>query len=247
VRYDPRGVTVVLSPHLDDAVLGAFTVLAGGGEVLVVNVCDAVPPAGHASDWVRLCGGSDDAEQMRLRQVEDRMALAKVGREAIGLGFLEADERPLQADPQTIAEALTGAVPAAGRLIAPVGMGSHPDHLAASAAAASFAARVPVELYADIPYALRAGWPSWVSGANRDPHVDPDVAWERALARLPVARAELKAAVVALDDATRSAKARALDCYASQVGALAGGPHRRFDDDALGYEVRWSITATPTG
>lgn len=247
MKYDPQGVTVVLSPHLDDAVLGAFTVLAGAGEVLVVNVCDGVPPAGHASDWVRLCGGSDDAEQMRLRFGEDRAALATVGRRAIGLGFLEADERSLQADPEAIAGALAAAVPAASRLIAPVGMGSHPDHLAASAAAAGFAARLPVELYADIPYALGAGWPSWVSGADRDPHVEPNVTWERALARVPVARTALKPLVITLDEATRAAKARALACYASQIGALAGGSHRVFDDLALRHEVRWSVTATPRG
>jgi len=240
-------VTVVLSPHLDDAVLGAFTVLTGPGEVVVVNVCDGVPQAGRASDWVRLCGGCDDAEQMRLRHAEDRAALATIGCEAIGLGFLEADERPLQAGPETIAEALEAAVPAAARLIAPVGMGSHPDHLAASSAVAGFAARLPVELYADIPYALRAGWPPWVSGADPDPHVDPDISWERALARVPVERAALDAIVVALDDTTRATKAGALECYASQIGALAGGPHQRFDDDALRYEVRWSITATPMG
>lgn len=240
-------MTVVLSPHLDDAVLGAFTVLAGPGEVVVVNVCDGVPPAGRASGWVRVCGGRDDAEQMRLRLAEDRAALAGVGREAIGLGFLEADERPVQAAPETIAGALAAAVPAAARLIAPVGMGSHPDHLAACVAAVGFAPRLPVELYADIPYALRAGWPAWVSGADPDPHVDPDVPWERALARVPVERAALNAVVVALDDDARAGKARTLECYASQIGALAGGPHRRFDEDALRYEVRWSITTTPTG
>jgi LmbE family N-acetylglucosaminyl deacetylase len=247
VRYDVHGPTVLLSPHLDDAVLSAFAVLTGADDVVVVNVCDGIPPAGRASDWVRLCGGRDDAEQMRLRLAEDRAALSTVGRQAIGLGFTEADERPPAAGPEAIAEALASAVPAASRLVAPVGMGSHPDHLATSAAAAGFASAIPVELYADMPYALRAGLPSWVDGAPPDPYVDPDVAWERALARVPVRDAELLPVVVTLDDATRAAKARALQCYASQIGALAGGPHRRLDDDALRHEVRWRITATPTG
>lgn len=240
-------MTVVLSPHLDDAVLGAFAVLAAQGEAVVVNVCDGVPPAGRASDWVRLCGGRDDAEQMRLRRREDEAALASLGRRAIGLGFLEADERPPQAGAAEIAAALSDAVPAAGRLLAPVGMGSHPDHLTASAAAVGFAAQLPVELYADLPYALRAGWPPWVSGEAPDPHVVPDVSWERALARLAVDRGALEPNVVALDEAARAAKARALELYASQVGALAGGPHRRFGADALRYEVRWAVKATPTG
>jgi LmbE family N-acetylglucosaminyl deacetylase len=246
MRHDPDGVTVVLSPHLDDAVLGAFTMLAGLGEVIVVNVCDGVPPAGRASDWVRLCGGNDDAGQMRLRHKEDRQALATVGRRALGLGFLEADERPLQAVPEEIVRRLATVVPAAARLLAPVGMGSHPDHLATSQAAVRLAGQLPVELYADIPYALRVGWPAWVTGTAPDPHVDADVPWERALGRLAVQRERLSALVVPLDEATRAAKARALECYTSQIGAIAGGPHRRFDDEALGYEVRWRITATPT-
>jgi LmbE family N-acetylglucosaminyl deacetylase len=248
VRHDPAGPTVVLSPHLDDAVLSAFAVLDGPGDVLVVNVCDGLPPAGRASDWVRLCGGTDDAEQMRLRLAEDRAALAAIGRRAIGLHFLEADERPAEATAAAIAARASAAVPAAARLLAPVGMGSHPDHLAtrdAALAVASADGALALELYADIPYALRAGWPPWVSGAAPDPHLDPDVPWERALRRVPVDRAPLAPTVTRLDAPARERKRRALACYASQIAALAGGPHRRLEADALAFEVRWTLM--PTG
>jgi LmbE family N-acetylglucosaminyl deacetylase len=247
VRHDPNGPTVVMSPHLDDAVLSAFTLLDGAGDVLVVNVCDGIPPAGRASDWVRLCGGTDDADSLRRRREEDRAALALVGRRAIGLGFLDADERPPDAVAPEIAARAVAAVPAAARLVAPVGMGSHPDHVATRDAALSLglAGGGPrLELYADIPYALRAGWPPWVSGATPDPHVDPDVSWERALRRVPVAREAMVPTVTALDAARRARKAQALECYASQIAALAGGPHRRFDDEALAFEVRWTVTET---
>lgn len=247
VRSDPAGPTVILSPHLDDAVLSAFTMLDGPGEVLVVNVCDGVPPLGRASDWVRLCGGSDDAEQMRLRHSEDRAALATAGRTAIGLGLLETDERPPEATAEAIAERLSSAVPAAAGLVAPVGMGSHLDHLATRDAALTIAAAagaLGLELYADIPYALRAGWPPPISGAAPDPHLDPGVPWERALRRVPVARERLVQVVTRLDATARERKRRALDCYASQLAALAGGPHRRFDDDVLAFEVRWQVTPT---
>jgi LmbE family N-acetylglucosaminyl deacetylase len=246
VRHDPDGPTIVLSPHLDDAVLCAFTVLTGPGDVLVVNVCDGMPPGGRATAWVRMTGGADNAQQMTLRLAEDRAAMAMVARRAIGLRFLDSDERDPDATPDEIAAALSDAVPAASRLLAPAAIGSHPDHKRTQAAALSFAGQIPVELYADMPYALTAGWPSWVSGAPPDPHVVPEVRWERALARVPVAREALVAQVVALDADQRAAKARALDCYATQIGALAGGPHRRFDDDALAFEVRWAVT-TPTG
>lgn len=248
MHHDPAGPTVVLSPHLDDAVLSAFAILDGPGEVLVVNVCDGIPPTGRASDWVRLCGGSDDAEQIRRRHAEDRAALASIGRRAVGLGFLEADERPADASAESVVARLDAVVPSAARLLAPVGMGSHPDHFVtrdAALALASADAAPPLELYADIPYALRVGWPPWVSGAAPDPHLDPDVAWERALRRVPASRARLTPTINRLDAAERERKRRALECYASQIAALAGGPHRRFDAEALAFEVRWALT--PTG
>ncbi len=237
---------VVLSPHLDDAVLSVFTVLDGPGEALVVNVCDGVPSGGSATEWVRQCGGGDDAEQMRRRRREDEAALAVVGRPSVGLGFLEADERPLDAAPEAIAERAVDAVGVASRLIAPVGMGRHPDHVSTRDAALAMAARggVPLALYADMPYAVRWGWPPWVTGDEPDPNLDPDVPWERRLSRVPVARDSLVPVVTTLDAAARERKARALECYVSQIAALAGGPHRRFGDYALGFEVRWTVTPT---
>jgi LmbE family N-acetylglucosaminyl deacetylase len=247
MRHDPDAPTVVLSPHLDDAALSVFAVLDGPGKVLVVNACDGLPPAGVASDWVRLCGGTDDAEQMRARRAEDRAALAAVGRRAIGLGFLEADARPPDATDRKIAARAHAALPAAARLLAPIGMGSHPDHLATRDAAFELASAeegLALELYADMPYAIRTGWPPWVSDAARDPHLDPAVPWERALSRLPVRRERLIPVVTSLDAKQRIRKARALECYASQVAALAGGPHQRFNDDALAFEVRWTLMPT---
>jgi LmbE family N-acetylglucosaminyl deacetylase len=244
MRHDSTGPTIVLSPHLDDAVLSTFALLAGQAEVVVVNVCDAVPPPGRASDWVRLCGGSDDAAQLRLRREEDRAALATVGRRAVGLGFLEADERPPDATAHEIAARTSAAVPSAGRIVAPLGMGSHPDHFAARDAALALATGhgLPVELYAELPYGIRAGWPPWVSGARPDLHVDPDVPWQRALRRVPASRDQLVPIVTQLDPVLRAGKQRALECYASQIAALAGGPHRRLSDDALAFEVRWALT-----
>jgi LmbE family N-acetylglucosaminyl deacetylase len=249
MRHKPAGPVIVLSPHLDDAVLSAFTVLSdASADVVVVNVCDGIPPSGPASDWVRLCGGHDDAAQMRRRHAEDRAALTEVGRSAMGLALLEADERSAEATCEAIVERIRDRVESAAGILAPVGMGSHPDHLATRDAAFRLWTEEPalgLRLYADIPYAIRVGWPPWVSGADPDPHLDPSVPWERALGRLPVPRDRLSAGVRRLDRAQRSWKSRALGCYASQIPALAGGPHRTFADEALSFEVIWSVSPAP--
>jgi hypothetical protein len=167
-----------------------------------------------------------------------------------GLGFLEADERPPEATPERIANRMGDRVDAAAGLLAPVGMGSHPDHLSTRDAAFLLWASEPslrLELYADIPYALRAGWPAWVSGGEPDSNLDPNVPWERALRRLPVRRDRLLTHVRRLDRRERAHKAQVLACYASQIPALAGGPHRTFADEALSFEVTWSVTPAMPG
>ena len=90
MRYEPDAPVAVLSPHLDDAVLSAWSVLRRPGDVRVVNVCTAVPPPGPAPPWDQLTGARDAAERMRERLDEDREALAKAGREAVALAQDEA-------------------------------------------------------------------------------------------------------------------------------------------------------------
>ena len=68
------------------------------------------------------------------------------------------------------------------------------------------AAGIPVELYADLPYAVVYGWPHWVTGDPPDPHLDVDAYWGERPRRRP--------RVVALDDdrprqsSTRCARTR---------------------------------------
>jgi LmbE family N-acetylglucosaminyl deacetylase len=244
VRYEPEAPPVVLSPHLDDAVLSVFTVLTDEPPPLVVNLFDGIPPPGPAPFSVRLCRATDAAAQMHRRRAEDADALARAGCEAVSLGVLEADSRPRGADPDLaeLNRLIDEAVPTAGALHAPIGMGSHPDHLIARDLAFSLsAAAIPLWLYADLPYAITWGWPAWVSGEASDPNLDPDAAWARAIERLPVAPDALEPEVVRLDEWAQARKRDALAAYESQFSMLAGGPHRRFDGWALTCEVRWRV------
>jgi LmbE family N-acetylglucosaminyl deacetylase len=228
MRLEPSAPPVVLSPHLDDAVLSTWSVLRRPGPVQVVNVCAAVPPAGPAPPWDRLTGARDAAERMRERLAEDRVALAGAGREAVYLEFLDAHYRADPIDPDALLRALADAVPAASELWAPAGIGAHPDHLQVreAALALSRAGGPPVTLYAELPYAARNGWPEWVTRRPARDGLDLDE-WLRA--RLPKGT-PVPGERHVLPRAEVRRKLRALRDYGTQWAALNAGravSHRR--------------------
>lgn len=47
LRVDPAAPAVVLSPHLDDAVINCWSLLTADRDVTVVNVFTASPPQGR--------------------------------------------------------------------------------------------------------------------------------------------------------------------------------------------------------
>ena len=71
---------VVLSPHLDDAVLSCWHVLTKPGQLTVINVFTGVPAGLSAPAWWdQYTGATESAERVRERIEEDRRALALVG------------------------------------------------------------------------------------------------------------------------------------------------------------------------
>ena len=107
--------TIILSPHFDDAVLSCWNLLAGVGEVLVVNVFAGEPPAGTLGWWDQLAGATDSAATVRMRIEEDRQALALAGRRAVNLPFLDSQYREGDQTPEEIVEALRGRIAAENR------------------------------------------------------------------------------------------------------------------------------------
>ena len=223
---------LILSPHLDDAVLSAWSDLPGA---TVANLCTAVPPAGVVGDFDRAKGAVDGAAFMAARLAEDRaaLALAEVG-SRLELGFLDAQYR----DGPLAPDAIRAALPPAERILAPAGLGGHPDHVAARDAA--LATGVPVTLYADLPYAARVGWPAWVTDEAPREHWLPEARWELFLAAVP---RRLTPRAIALDAEQLAGKERALRTYATQFEVLNGGPVNRLLNPAvLGFEVRWDVS-----
>jgi LmbE family N-acetylglucosaminyl deacetylase len=223
---------LVLSPHLDDAVLSTWCDLPGA---VVANLCTAVPPAGIVGDFDRTKGAADGAAFMAARLAEDRAALALAGvAERLELGFLDEQYRDEPLEP----DAIRAELPRAERILAPAGLGGHPDHVAAREAA--LATGLPVTLYADLPYAARVGWPAWVTGEPPREHLMPEARWELFLADLP---GRLTGRSIALDAEQMAAKERALRTYATQFEVLNGGPVNRLLNPAvLGFEVRWDVS-----
>lgn len=245
IGHDPGAPVVVFSPHLDDAVLSTWSTLTRPAEVVVVNVCDGVPPPGTTTWFDRLCGAPDSAAHVRARHIEDRAALALAGREPLGLGLLDGQYVDEPLTPEAVLDALVTHDLVASLVLAPAGIGRHPDHAAVRDAALALArdTAMPVELYAELPYAIRFGWPAWVTAAPAIPTLDVDVVYGRDLVSVPWAAEGLQRSSRRLDPDAQTAKRRAIETYVTQLATLDAGPHEMLRGEAiLGFEASWTVT-----
>src|SRR5215211_5568302 len=113
-------VIAILSPHLDDAVLSCWHLLAGPGVVAVVNVFAGVPPAdAPVGWWDRLSRDGDGRSVVEARRVEDRAALALAGCEPVNLDFIDRQYRPDAQPPPALTDALRERLPAGALVLAP--------------------------------------------------------------------------------------------------------------------------------
>jgi LmbE family N-acetylglucosaminyl deacetylase len=174
---------------------------------------------------------------------EDREALALAGRAPRGLGFLEGQYREEPLDLRAVAATLEGEMPACSGIVLPAGIGGHRDHLVTRDAGFELAREeVPITLYAELPYAIHKGWPHWVTGAERDPHLDPGSDWDFYLETAPCPMEALRVAARTLTGGEADAKLAALKTYRTQFSSLNSGAIDRFGNPAIRrYEVFWSV------
>ena len=140
---------VVVSPHLDDAVLSCWSLIDSLEQIVVVTVFTGAPPPGFGSDWDSDTG-VDSATRMAQRNAENRAALALAGREPVDVGLLECEYPgggivPREAIRPFVAEAQTVYVPAG------IGL-EHANEEHAVVRDAVLAVRPDARLYADQPY-----------------------------------------------------------------------------------------------
>lgn len=171
---------VVLSPHLDDAVLSCGAMLAAArdaaADATVLTVFNGRPDGPLSAEARRFhteCGHGDNA--MALREAEDDLALQTLGVRTTRLGLPEAlyrrDDRgqPRYAHPGAIFRSshdteaslidrlasefsrLT-AITSADLLLAPLGIGGHIDHKVVAAAANHLS--LATLWYEDVPYVI---------------------------------------------------------------------------------------------
>jgi LmbE family N-acetylglucosaminyl deacetylase len=233
---------VILSPHLDDAVLSCWHLLAQPDEIAVINVFAGVPTdLGAPAWWDEYTGASDSAERVRERIEEDRRALAVAGRTAVNLGFLDEQYRPEEQPLAALVEQIERLLDPGGRIYAPAAFANHTDHALVRAAALRLRAEgYEVSLYADLPHATIRGWPAWVSGKPGPTAKDlAGALWDRILART-----DAKAPTVhRFDAASHARKLVAVRMYTTQLPGLEEFVGRPLDDpEVLGYEVIWPTT-----
>jgi hypothetical protein len=205
---------VVLSTHFDDAVLSCYSVLGPG--TTVVTVLGGLPPEGVLGDWDSAGGATSSRERVLERREEDRRALALSNSTPVHLDFHETQHVGSTAVP-TAAELVAGLDPhlMVGAVYAPAGI-LNAEHKWIRDAALSL--RPNATLYADLPYALRAGFelPPELRSAGRE-------------------RREVQ-----LDPALAAEKVSAFERYETQIAQLVDffGPF--VDTESLGREVFWT-------
>jgi LmbE family N-acetylglucosaminyl deacetylase len=189
---------VVLSPHLDDAVLSVGALLAGraraGSHVTVVTVLAGDPSSEEpANDWDRRAGFPTTGAAARARRDEDRRACSRIGAEPAWLTHAFRGDEPPDAEAawRDVAAAASGA----DAVVVPGFPLEHPEHAWLHGLVRSHdSTGLPISLYAEQPYVRWSGAPP------------------------PPAFAPVRPAL-----RDRVAKARAVACYASQLELLGRG------------------------
>lgn len=214
---------VYLSPHFDDAVLscgGLIWEQRQRGDPVAIWTIFAARPTGPLSPFAQathaMWGFAPGEDVLCARRAEDRRAARLLGAQVRHFPFLDCIYRlapggeplyptsvfvpphPLDEDlPDRIAARLSRSLTPQDRLVCPLGLGGHVDHLLTRRAAALLAR--PCWYYADFPYVLQ----------------EPE--------RLAESVARLEGHSFPISEEGWRAWWRGIEAYASQLGSLFKG------------------------
>ncbi len=226
-RHSTGRRVVVLSTHLDDAVLsvgaGLAAMIRGGIDVSVVTVLAGDPLGDEtAGPWDEETGFRTSGEAARARREEDRHACEALG--VMPIWFPYNDEQyPRGGSDEEIVQRLLEVLAGADAVLVPGFPLVQQDHAWLAKLALSLELHT-VGLYAEQPYLEGQGWPSWTAGAEQ-----PDItssSWRA----LPATSEDRRAKRIARE-AYRSQLAR----IARSLGRDWPGLRERMDS------VEWSM------
>ena len=159
-KFEPLQPIVVISTHLDDAVLSCAQLINATSDVTVVTVLAGAPEEFHEGYNSQTTGESFAPHAMKIRRDEDARAMSMLSADYVWLDLLENDylgSHPRSNDTQEIREALSHVLNERRprTVLSPLGL-FHPDHLAVSNACLELATQSEFEwyLYLDMPYGL---------------------------------------------------------------------------------------------
>ena len=229
---------IVVAPHFDDAVLSAAHVLlARRSEVTVLTVCAGVPAGDSLAGWDDDCGFTSGAHAARARAQDDLCANALVEARSVHLAYSDSPYRSGFPHDQVAAD-IAAALPPAGDVWIPAGIGGHPDHVATRDVVLGLirADAGRVRFYAECPYAFL---PSW-SAADADR--DEDHRWDDPMRRIERYLGPACRRTVQLDDEAMERKLAMFGAHRSQARALAAEVPGLLDPRGpLRTEVHWRL------
>jgi LmbE family N-acetylglucosaminyl deacetylase len=220
------GRLVVISPHLDDGVLSCGQLLATQPGAVVVTVFAGQPERYPAlTSWDQRAGFGPDDDVVAARREEDCAALTILGAEPLWLDFPDTQYAP-PPNAEVLAASIERALDQVGAEVVAIPLGLfHSDHILTQAASLEVLRRRPNLVwmfYADAIYRRR-----------------PNLVDQRIEA---LGQMGLSTSLVS-DRAgpAGQAKRRAVECYASQLRALALSWEDGYAD-AFEPERYWSVT-----
>jgi LmbE family N-acetylglucosaminyl deacetylase len=229
---------VIVSPHLDDAVLSCGNFMASHPGAVVVTVF-AGNPAAYPSDpmrkWDVQSGFAPGDDVMEVRRREDHAALAALDAQPVHLEFVEHSYNPGDR-PVAPEELVEGLAPALAALhptlvLAPFGL-ANPDHDVTHRACMLARERMDDDV----------AW--WCYEDNGYKHIPGMLAWRvSSLFR----RGIWPTPVCPTTDPSETRKRAAIACYPSQLLALEDDWAIGAKLDAPAPEQFWRLDAPPPG
>lgn len=216
------GRTLVVSPHLDDAVFSAGQLLSAYPGATVVTVFAGVPPEDQPlPEWDARCGFASASQAIEQRREEDRQALTLLDARAVWLECLDA-QYGVPTTPAEVAQRLQALLPdiEPQTLLFPLGL-FHADHALVHEACMLLLPLCPdaVHLaYEDQPYRALPGQ------VQQRLMALAQAGWQATPARFAL-------------EGSASLKTKAVRAYASQLRGFGDGGH----DDLSAPERCWRL------